>query len=214
GADRRGIGVRVVHRHPVVWHAERVGDDLRVNRLRSLADVDRSGEHVDSAVWLELDPGLGGIAVLVHPGWVLDCREPSSLVHGHREAPPPSSSTLAPSRACCAARCSGSRFPLRRSLVICMYSDPSCSPTRCAAARVTGTVEGSFIATRLAVVSPIRFAFLRRSSHGFIPSTSAIRFMCNSTAIDTEVTPKPRIAVVGTRFVNTTNPSNLRFGIV
>src|SRR4029077_15823855 len=30
-ADGRGVGVRVVHRHPVVWDAERVGDDLRVH---------------------------------------------------------------------------------------------------------------------------------------------------------------------------------------
>ena len=41
-----------------------------------------------------------------------------------------------------------------------------------------------------------------------------MRLMCVSVANDTEVTPKPRIAVVGTRFVNTTYPSNARFGIV
>src|SRR5262245_38715519 len=34
-----------------------------------------------------------------------------------------------------------------------------------------------------------------------------------STANDTDVTPNPRIAVVGTRFVKTTYPSKLRFGI-
>ena len=38
--------------------------------------------------------------------------------------------------------------------------------------------------------------------------------MCSSTAIDTEVTPNPRIAVVGTRLVNTTKPSKRRLGIV
>ena len=37
-----------------------------------------------------------------------------------------------------------------------------------------------------------------------MPRTSAIRFMWVSTAKETDVTPKPRIAVVGTRFVNTT----------
>jgi hypothetical protein len=31
--------------------------------------------------------------------------------------------------------------------------------------------------------------------------------MCVSTANETEVTPKPRIAVVGTRFEKTTKPS-------
>src|ERR1044072_6082447 len=38
--------------------------------------------------------------------------------------------------------------------------------------------------------------------------------MCVSVANETDVTPKPRIAVVGTRFVKTTYPSNCRFGIV
>jgi len=33
-------------------------------------------------------------------------------------------------------------------------------------------------------------------------------------AMDTEVTPKPRIAVVGTRLENTTNPSKRTLGIV
>ena len=60
----------------------------------------------------------------------------------------------------------------------------------------------------------MRFAFFSRSSHGSIPSTSAMRFMCVSIANDTDVTPKPRIAVVGTRFVKTTKPSKRRFGIV
>ena len=64
------------------------------------------------------------------------------------------------------------------------------------------------------LVSPIRFAFLRRSCHGSRPSTSAIRVRCVSTANDTDVTPKPRIAVVGTRFVKQTKPSKRRFGIV
>src|SRR5262249_60634636 len=79
---------------------------------------------------------------------------------------------------------------------------------------VTGTVDGSLSTTPLPVVSPIRFAFLSLSSHGSMPVTSAIRFRCVSTANDTDVTPKPRIAVVGTRFVKQTNPSNRRFGIV
>src|SRR3954451_13446763 len=60
----------------------------------------------------------------------------------------------------------------------------------------------------------MRFAFFKRSSHGSMPIASATRFRCDSTANETEVTPNPRIAVVGTLFVNTTNPSNRRFGIV
>src|SRR3990172_7392963 len=40
-----------------------------------------------------------------------------------------------------------------------------------------------------------------------------MRFMCVSAANESDVTPKPRIAVVGTRFVNTTYPSKERFGI-
>ena len=37
-----------------------------------------------------------------------------------------------------------------------------------------------------------------------MPSTSAMRLTCSSVANETDVTPKPRIAVVGTRFVKTT----------
>jgi hypothetical protein len=35
-----------------------------------------------------------------------------------------------------------------------------------------------------------------------------------SVANETDVTPNPRMAVVGTRLVKTTYPSNSRFGIV
>ena len=68
--------------------------------------------------------------------------------------------------------------------------------------------------TRLPVVSPMRLAFFRRSSSGSMPSWSATRLMCSSTASETEVTPKPRMAVVGTRLVKSTNPSKRRLGIV
>ena len=68
--------------------------------------------------------------------------------------------------------------------------------------------------TRLPVVSPTRFAFLSRSSNGSIPMTLATLLRCISVASDTDVTPKPRMAVVGTRFVKITNPSKRRFGIV
>ena len=57
---------------------------------------------------------------------------------------------------------------------------------------------------RFGDVSPIRFAFLSRTSYGSRPSTSAIRLMWVSVANETDVTPNPRMAVVGTRFVNTT----------
>ena len=62
-------------------------------------------------------------------------------------------------------------------------------------------------------VSPMRFAFFMRISTWSMPSSFAIRFRCVSTANETDVTPKPRIAVVGVRFVNTTYPSKWRFGI-
>ena len=68
--------------------------------------------------------------------------------------------------------------------------------------------------TRLAVVSPTRLAFLSRSSSGSTPIASATRLRCVSTASDTDVTPNPRMAVVGTRFVNTTKPSKRTAGIV
>ena len=47
-----------------------------------------------------------------------------------------------------------------------------------------------------------------------MPITCAIRVNCVSTANDTDVTPNPRIAVLGTRFVKQTKPSKCRFGIV
>ena len=50
----------------------------------------------------------------------------------------------------------------------------------------------------------MRFAFFSRTSYGSSPSTFAIRLMCVSVANETDVTPNPRMAVVGTRFVNTT----------
>ena len=54
-------------------------------------------------------------------------------------------------------------------------------------------------------VSPIRFAFFSRSSNGSMPEHLGDRGSCAvSIANETDVTPKPRIAVVGTRFVNTT----------
>ena len=68
--------------------------------------------------------------------------------------------------------------------------------------------------TRLPVVSPMRLAFFSRSSSGSMPSCSATRSRCISVASDTDVTPKPRMAVVGTRLEKTTNPSKRRFGIV
>ena len=82
-ADGRRVGVRVVVGDPLVRHADRLGDDLRLDRLRPVADVGCPGEDVDSPVRLDLDPGLRRIAVLVHPGRVLDRREPAALVDGH-----------------------------------------------------------------------------------------------------------------------------------
>src|SRR5439155_12321460 len=115
GADRGRVRVRVVHRHPVVGHAEGVRDDLRVHRPRPLADVDGPGEDVDAAVRLQLDPGLARVAVLVHAGRVLDRRDPATLVLGHYASPP---FVEAP----WPARCSGRSSPERGSLVIALYS--------------------------------------------------------------------------------------------
>ena len=48
------VGVRVVVRDPVVGDAERLGDDLRLDRLRAVADVRRAGEDVDAPIRLIL----------------------------------------------------------------------------------------------------------------------------------------------------------------
>ena len=65
-------------------------------------------------------------------------------------------------------------------------------------------VDGSVYAMPFGDVSPMRFAFFMRISTGSMPSSFATRLMCVSTANETDVTPKPRIAVVGVRFVKTT----------
>ncbi len=104
GADRRRVGVRVVVRDPLVRHADRLGDDLRLDRLRAVADVRGAGEHVDPAVGLDLDPGLRRVAVLVHPRGVLDRREAAAGLDCHQWASGfPSWPT----------RCSGRRSPVR-----------------------------------------------------------------------------------------------------
>ena len=65
-------------------------------------------------------------------------------------------------------------------------------------------VEGSSSSLRVGMRSPGRLAFLSRNSQGSMPSTVALRVICSSIANDAEVTPKPRMAVVGTWFVQTT----------
>ena len=83
GADGRRVGVRIVVGDPLVGHADRLRHDLRLDRLRAVADVGRSREHVDAAVRLDLDPRLRRVAVLVHPRRVLDCREAAAGLDCH-----------------------------------------------------------------------------------------------------------------------------------
>ena len=77
------VGIRVVEGDPVERDADRLGDDLRLDRLRAVSDVGRPREDVHAPVGLDLDPGLRGIAVLVHPGRVLDCSRAAASVLGH-----------------------------------------------------------------------------------------------------------------------------------
>ena len=113
GADGRRVGIRVVVRDPLVGHADRLGHDLGLDRLRSVADVRRAGEDVDAAVRLHLDPRLRRVAVLVHPRRVLDRREAAAGLDCHQWASGfPSWPT----------RCSGRRSPVRWSRVIALYS--------------------------------------------------------------------------------------------
>src|SRR6188472_505959 len=109
GADGRRVGVRVVVRDPVVRDADRLRDDLRLDRLRPVGDVGRAREDVDATVGLHLDPRLRRVAVLVHASRVLDRRDPAALVHSHQWS---SGFAIWPTR------CSGSRSPSRGSRVI------------------------------------------------------------------------------------------------
>ena len=153
-ADGRRVGVRVVVGDPVERHADRLGDDLRLDRLRAVPDVGGTGEHVDAPVRLDLDPRLRRVAVLVHSRGVLDCRESAAGMDCHQCSGFPVWPT----------RCSGSRSPLRGSGVIVRYDPGSSCPTASAIARIVGTVEGSAYAIPFGDVSPTRFAFLSRSS--------------------------------------------------
>ena len=83
GAHRRGVGVGVVEGDPVVGHSDGVGYDLGLDGLGAVADVGGAREHVDATVRLDLDPRLGGIAVLVHPGRVFDSGYAASSMNSH-----------------------------------------------------------------------------------------------------------------------------------
>ena len=107
-ADGRRVGVRVVVGDPLVGDAERLGDDLALDRLRPVADVGRAREDVDTPVGLDLDPRLRRVAVLVHPRRVLDRRDPSANMLRHQWSTSPTWAT----------RCSGSRSPSRALRVI------------------------------------------------------------------------------------------------
>ncbi len=194
GADRRRVRVRVVVRDPLVRDAERLGDDLALDRLRAVADVGGAGEDVDAAVRLDLDPRLRRVAVLVHAGRVLDRRDPAARVLGHSDPPfrpgrrgargagRPSASRASSSGSRRAARAR----PRRRSRgSSAPWRDP-CRRCRSATCRRSGSRSSA------------------GSRRGRCPSTSAMRMTCSSVANETDVTPKPRMAVVGTRFVNTT----------
>src|SRR5439155_6641838 len=84
GADGRRVGVRVVVGDPVVGDADRLGHDLRLDRLRAVADVGGAGEDVDAPVGLDLDPRLRRVAVLIHPRRVLDRRDAAALMDSHQ----------------------------------------------------------------------------------------------------------------------------------
>ena len=134
GADRRRVGVGVVVGDPLVRDADRLGDDLGLDRLRAVADVRGAGEHVDATVRLDLDPCLRRVAVLVHPRGVLDRREAAAGLDCHQWA------SGFPS---CPTRCSGSRSPDRCAGVIALYSGVRSWSTASAIARIVGTVDGS-----------------------------------------------------------------------
>ena len=94
------------------------------------------------------------------------------------------------------------RSPERGSFVIALNSGFRSWPIRSAAASTTGTVEGSVRRTRLAVsvADAVRVLEpqLERVDAERVGDPVHLR---SQTANDTDVTPNPRIAVVGVRFV-------------
>ena len=73
---------------PVVGNADRLGDDLRLDRLRAVADVGRAAKTSMRPSGFTLIQRLRRVAVLVHAGGVLDRRDPVALVCFAISAPP------------------------------------------------------------------------------------------------------------------------------
>ena len=71
-AVRPGVGVGGVDHHLVVGHAERLGGDLRADRLDALAEIDRGQRDDEAAGGGGMDQRLAGIAAEIHAGRVVD----------------------------------------------------------------------------------------------------------------------------------------------
>src|SRR5579875_2927992 len=100
------------------------------------------------AIRLDLDPGLRGIAALIHTGRILDGCDAATAVYAHYL--PPSRAGRASRHAsgwvcgsnCWSTRCIGSRAPSRLWLVIARRSAGNSTPVASAAASSVETVDG------------------------------------------------------------------------
>src|SRR6185369_11436604 len=93
-------------------------------------------------------------------------------------------------------------------------SGESSWPTSEAAAWIVSISVASSTVLRYGRSSPFLYALRNRSSHGSAPIARAMRSICISVANDASVTPKPRNALAGCRFVYTQCTSIDTFGIV
>ena len=192
---RRRVGVRVVVRDPVVRDADRLGDDLRLDRLRAVADVGRPANTSTRPSGLTLIHACDGspfwfmpvgysIAAIPRPV-CFAISEPPGFRAGRRDAP------AAARRSRGRASSSGSR-PRARARLVGDRLD-----------RRDGRRVGVDDAVRRRVADPVRVL-----EPNLVRIEAELVRRCGSCAsrsrTTTDVTPNPRIAVVGTRFVKTT----------
>ena len=160
--------------------AEGVGRDLPEDGLGPLADVGRGGPHAGAPAGEEVDGDLP-LQVLLARAGEAGAVEEDGGADAARDAP---------------------RHDRARGRASRRSRSPP-SPSR----RTPATPTDSFSVCPVAVVSPRRRRFFRRSSSGSIPSVRATRSMCRSIAQIVCGAPKPRKAPFGGVFVATASAS-------
>ena len=86
-AMRAGVGVGGVDHDVVVGHAERLGGDLRADRLDALAEIDGGQRDDEAAGGRGVDQRLARVAAEIHAGRIVDGGDAAPLQPGHLTPP-------------------------------------------------------------------------------------------------------------------------------